>query len=99
MSFKADLSAYVKANPTLGKIQQRQIQQAAAMYDSTEDAAIAKNALGIALQAKIFPEEGVAEVKSLDKKARGGPVKKKMMGGSVKKYARGGGMRKARTYG
>ena len=84
MSFKADLSAYVKANPTLGKIQQRQIKQAAAMYDSTEDAAMAKNVLGIALQAKIFPEEG------LDSKARGGPVKK---------YARGGGIRKARSYG
>ena len=84
MSFKADLSAYVKANPTLGQIQQRQIKQAAAMYDSTEDAAMAKNVLGIALQAKIFPEEG------LDSKARGGPVKK---------YARGGGIRKARSYG
>ena len=84
MSFKADLSAYVKANPTLGKIQQRQIKQAAAMYDSTEDAAMAKNVLGIALQAKIFPEDG------LDSKARGG---------SVKKYARGGGIRKARSYG
>ena len=93
MSFKADLSAYVKANPTLGQMQQRQIKQAAAMYDSTEDAAMAKNALGIALQAKIFPEEG------LDSKARGGPIKKKMMGGSVKKYARGGGIRKARSYG
>ena len=84
MSFKADLSAYVKANPTLGQMQQRQIKQAAAMYDSTEDAAMAKNVLGIALQAKIFPEEG------LDSKARGGPVKK---------YARGGGIRKARSYG
>ena len=84
MSFKADLSAYVKANPTLGQMQQRQIKQAAAMYDSTEDAAMAKNVLGIAVQAKIFPEEG------LDSKARGGPVKK---------YARGGGIRKARSYG
>ena len=96
MSFKADLSAYVKANPTLGQMQQRQIKQAAAMYDSTEDAAMAKNVLGIALQAKIFPEEG------LDSKARGGPVKKKKMaygGKAMKTYAMGGGMRKAKTYG
>ena len=84
MSFKADLKAYVKNNPTLGQIQQRQIKQAAAMYDSTEDADMAKNVLGIVLQTEIFPEEG------LDSKARGGPVKK---------YARGGGIRKAKTYG
>ena len=95
MSFKADLKAYVESNPTLGQIQQRQIKQAAAMYDSTEDADMAKNALGIALQAEIFPEEG------LDSKARGGKVRKKRMthGGSAKKYARGGGIRKAKTYG
>ena len=95
MSFKADLKKYVEANPTLGQIQQRQIKQAAAMYDSTEDAAMAKNMLGIVLQAEIFPEEG------LDSKARGGKVRKKRMtyGGSVKKYAKGGGIRRAKTYG
>ena len=59
MSFKADLSAYVKANPTLGQIQQRQIRQAAAMYDSTEDAAMAKNMLGIR------SEEHTSELQSL----------------------------------
>jgi len=75
MSFVNTLDTYLENNPTLGVLPKRQINQAKAIYESTEDIDMAKNALNKNIRESIFGEG----------KAKGGYVKKYAKGGGVRK--------------
>jgi hypothetical protein len=66
MSFVNTLNTYLENNPKLGALPKRQINQAKAIYESTEDIDMAKNALNKNIRESIFGEG----------KAKGGGIRK-----------------------
>jgi hypothetical protein len=75
MSFVNTLDTYLENNPKLGALPKRQINHAKAIYETTEDIDMAKNALNKNIRESIFGEG----------KAKGGYVKKYAKGGGVRK--------------
>lgn len=75
MSFVNTLDTYLENNPTLGAMAKRQINQAKAIYESTEDRSMAINALNKNVRESIFGEGN----------AKGGYVKKYAKGGGIRK--------------